>query len=84
MSAPSHSEAYISSLYFIFTSLTTVGFGNISPNTVAEKTFSIIVLMLGGMFFVQILLKSSSEASLITVIVVKLYKSKCCECLDLV
>lgn len=48
---PSKAEAYISSLYFILTSLTTVGFGNIAPNTAAEKIFSVIVLLLGGGFF---------------------------------
>ena len=46
---PSKGEAYISSLYFILTSLTTVGFGNIAPNTAAEKVFSVVVLLLGGM-----------------------------------
>ena len=45
---PSKGEAYISSLYFILTSLTTVGFGNIAPNTAAEKIFSVVVLLLGG------------------------------------
>ena len=45
---PSKGEAYISSLYFILTSLTTVGFGNIAPNTAAEKVFSVVVLLLGG------------------------------------
>ena len=45
---PSYVDAYVSSLYFILTSLTTVGFGNIAPNTVAEKIFSVVVLLLGG------------------------------------
>ena len=45
---PSKGEAYISSLYFILTSFTTVGFGNIAPNTAAEKVFSVVVLLLGG------------------------------------
>ena len=47
-SGPSKGQAYISSLYFILTSLTTVGFGNIAPNTAAEKVFSVVVLLLGG------------------------------------
>lgn len=50
MTGPSYSEEYVSALYFIFTSLTTVGFGNISPNTVAEKAFSVVVLIFGGNF----------------------------------
>ncbi|XP_057304856.1 potassium voltage-gated channel unc-103-like isoform X2 [Hydractinia symbiolongicarpus] len=41
-------QKYINALYFVFTSLTTVGFGNIAPNTVAEQTFSILVLLLGA------------------------------------
>ncbi|XP_065052171.1 potassium voltage-gated channel subfamily H member 8-like isoform X2 [Rhopilema esculentum] len=48
-SGPSKGEAYISSLYFILTSLTTVGFGNIAPNTAAEKIFSVVVLLLGAL-----------------------------------
>ena len=46
---PDVEEEYISALYFVFTSLTTVGFGNIAPNSVVEKSFSVIVLVLGGM-----------------------------------
>ena len=46
---PDTGEKYISALYFVFTSLTTVGFGNIAPNSVAEKMFSVTVLLLGGM-----------------------------------
>ena len=47
---PDYDEEYISALYFVFTSLTTVGFGNIAPNSVIEKSFSVIVLVLGGMY----------------------------------
>ena len=39
---------YISALYFTCTSLTSVGFGNVSPNTNAEKVFSIIAMLIGG------------------------------------
>ena len=41
-------DAYISSLYFTCTSLTTVGFGNISANTRPEKVFAIILMFIGG------------------------------------
>ena len=34
---PSLSSKYITALYFTFSSLTSVGFGNISPNTNSEK-----------------------------------------------
>ncbi|KAF5405863.1 Potassium voltage gated channel subfamily H [Paragonimus heterotremus] len=40
---------YVSSLYFTTTSLTSVGFGNVSPNTVNEKIFSIIAMLIGAL-----------------------------------
>lgn len=43
-----HGEAYITSLYFTFTSLTSVGFGNVSPTTISEKIFSIVMMLIGG------------------------------------
>lgn len=46
-SGPSIKTKYITSLYFTFTSLTSIGFGNVSPNTNAEKIFSIFAMMLG-------------------------------------
>ncbi len=38
---------YISALYFTLTTLTSVGFGNISPTTDNEKIFTICVMFLG-------------------------------------
>ncbi|VDQ12832.1 unnamed protein product, partial [Trichobilharzia regenti] len=38
---------YVSSLYFTTTSLTSVGFGNVSPNTVNEKIFAVITMLVG-------------------------------------
>lgn len=46
-SGPSIKTYYITALYFTFTSLTSIGFGNVSPNTNAEKVFSIFAMMLG-------------------------------------
>ena len=43
-----HSEAYVTALYYTFTSLTTVGFGNVSANTKYEKIFSVIIMLIGG------------------------------------
>lgn len=43
-----NSEAYITSLYFTCSSLTSVGFGNVSATTSAEKIFSIITMLIGG------------------------------------
>lgn len=45
---PSSGSIYISSLYFMMSSLTSVGFGNVSPNTTNEKIFSIISMLVGG------------------------------------
>lgn len=47
---PNRSSIYISSLYFTMSSLTSVGFGNVSPNTVNEKIFSIVSMLVGGEF----------------------------------
>ena len=52
-----NAEAYSTALYFTFTSLTSVGFGNVSANTTVEKVFSIIMMLIGGKYqklFVQI------------------------------
>jgi hypothetical protein len=38
---------YITALYFTFSSLTSVGFGNVAPNTDAEKVFTICVMLVG-------------------------------------
>ena len=46
-SGPNLKSKYITALYFTFTSLTSIGFGNVSPNTNAEKIFSIFAMMLG-------------------------------------
>lgn len=43
-------SAYIASLYFTLSSLTSVGFGNVCANTDAEKIFSICVMLMGGEF----------------------------------
>lgn len=46
--SPSAETRYVTALYFTMTSLSSVGFGNISPNTNAEKLFSICVMIVGG------------------------------------
>lgn len=45
---PSLRSAYIAALYFTLSSLTSVGFGNVSANTDAEKIFSICTMLIGG------------------------------------
>ncbi|XP_059149754.1 potassium voltage-gated channel subfamily H member 7-like isoform X2 [Physella acuta] len=49
MSGPTIKSKYITALYFTFTSLTSIGFGNIAPNTNMEKIFSIFAMMLGSL-----------------------------------
>ncbi|KAL5286114.1 KCNH4 family protein [Megaselia abdita] len=44
-----NAEAYSTALYFTFTSLTSVGFGNVSANTTAEKVFSILMMLIGAL-----------------------------------
>ena len=44
---PPIKSKYITALYFTFSSLTSVGFGNVSPNTNPEKIFSICVMLIG-------------------------------------
>ena len=51
-SGPSIKSKYLTALYFTFTSLTSIGFGNVSPNTNAEKIFSIFAMMLGCKYLV--------------------------------
>ena len=46
-SGPTIKSKYITALYFTFSSLTSVGFGNVSPNTNSEKIFSICVMLIG-------------------------------------
>ncbi len=40
--------SYLTSLYFSFTCLSSVGFGNVSANTESEKVFAIVMMILGG------------------------------------
>uniref|UniRef100_A0A8C2BZP6 Voltage-gated delayed rectifier potassium channel KCNH4 n=1 Tax=Cyprinus carpio TaxID=7962 RepID=A0A8C2BZP6_CYPCA len=46
---PSVRSAYIASLYFTLSSLTSVGFGNVCANTDAEKIFSICTMLIGAL-----------------------------------
>uniref|UniRef100_A0A663EYK8 Potassium voltage-gated channel subfamily H member 3 n=1 Tax=Aquila chrysaetos chrysaetos TaxID=223781 RepID=A0A663EYK8_AQUCH len=48
LGGPSLRSAYITSLYFALSSLTSVGFGNVSANTDTEKIFSICTMLVGG------------------------------------
>lgn len=47
---PTIKSKYVTALYFTFSSLTSVGFGNVSPNTNSEKIFSILIMLIGCKF----------------------------------
>ena len=49
-----HSDAYVTALYYTCTSLTTVGFGNVSANTMGEKTFSVVIMLIGALMHATI------------------------------
>ena len=44
----SYQDAYVTALYYSCTSLTTVGFGNVSANTKWERVFSVVIMLIGG------------------------------------
>ncbi|CAL8397150.1 unnamed protein product, partial [Gadus morhua 'NCC'] len=46
---PALRSIYVASLYFTLSSLTSVGFGNVSANTDAEKIFSICTMLIGAL-----------------------------------
>lgn len=60
--------AYITALYFTTTSLTSVGFGNVSANTNAEKVFSILTMLIGGK---QAIMKKQSLSKMVSQKLVK-------------
>ncbi len=46
-SGPGPETRYITALYFTLTSLTSIGFGNVAPNTDNEKIFSVVTMLIG-------------------------------------
>ncbi|PIK34696.1 putative potassium voltage-gated channel subfamily H member 1 isoform X2 [Apostichopus japonicus] len=51
---PSAGMEYVSALYYTMSSLTSVGFGNISATTALEKGFSIAMMILGSLLYASI------------------------------
>lgn len=47
---PDIKSSYITSLYFTFTTLTSIGFGNVAPNSNFEKIFAIFAMLIGGKY----------------------------------
>ena len=56
-------EIYFSSLYFIFSTLTTVGYGDIVPLTNEEKVFTVLVMAFGIAFYSILIGKINSILS---------------------
>ncbi|XP_072033698.1 voltage-gated delayed rectifier potassium channel KCNH8-like isoform X2 [Amphiura filiformis] len=46
---PDTDSKYIAALYYTLSSLTSVGFGNVSANTDVEKIFTIVVMLIGAL-----------------------------------
>ncbi|KAK9729885.1 DDE superfamily endonuclease [Popillia japonica] len=49
VSVVSYTDLYVTALYFTCSSLTSVGFGNVSANTTSEKIFSICTMLIGAL-----------------------------------
>ncbi len=45
---------YVDALYFTVTTLTTTGYGDITPTTMAGKLFSVVIMVVGVALFVQL------------------------------
>jgi len=56
-------ELYLTSFYFTTTTITTVGYGDFSGNTVIEKIFCIMIMIIGVISFS---LASASLSSLLS------------------
>lgn len=54
---PTIKSRYVTALYFTFTSLTSVGFGNVAPTTDAEKIFTICVMLVGCKYPLSLVIK---------------------------
>ncbi|XP_037088722.1 potassium voltage-gated channel subfamily H member 2-like [Pollicipes pollicipes] len=54
MGGPSIKSRYVTALYFTFTAITSVGFGNVAPNTDAEKIFTICTMLIGSLMYASI------------------------------
>lgn len=55
LSPECQNSAYITALYFTMTSLTSIGFGNVSANTDLEKLFVIVMMIIGCNYFIYYL-----------------------------
>ena len=60
-------DRYFSSLYFIYTTLTTVGYGDLTPVTILEKTMALGLMSLGVIIFAYVFQKMLDEMTEIAV-----------------
>lgn len=63
---PSIKSRYITAMYFTFTTLTSVGFGNVAPNTPNEKIYAIVVMMIGCKYLIVLIWQWFIICNLIT------------------
>ncbi|OAF72008.1 hypothetical protein A3Q56_00198 [Intoshia linei] len=54
INGPDTQTAYITALYFTLSCMTSVGFGNVSPDANYEKIFTICMMILGSLFYATI------------------------------
>ncbi|GMT19221.1 hypothetical protein PFISCL1PPCAC_10518 [Pristionchus fissidentatus] len=51
---PSLKSRYVASLYFTLSTITSIGFGNVSATTDSEKIFTIIMMILGSLMYASV------------------------------
>jgi hypothetical protein len=51
---PSLKSRYVTALYFTLSTITSIGFGNVSATTDMEKTFTIIMMILGSLMYASV------------------------------
>uniref|UniRef100_A0A914WXQ3 Cyclic nucleotide-binding domain-containing protein n=2 Tax=Plectus sambesii TaxID=2011161 RepID=A0A914WXQ3_9BILA len=51
---PSLRSRYVTSLYFTLSTITSIGFGNVSATTDSEKIFTIIMMILGSLMYASV------------------------------
>mmetsp|Transcript_35060 Transcript_35060/g.59003 ORF Transcript_35060/g.59003 Transcript_35060/m.59003 type:complete len:726 (-) Transcript_35060:383-2560(-) len=52
-----NTQKYVASIYWAFTTMTTVGYGDISATTISERVFACIGMVSGGFMFSMVLAK---------------------------
>lgn len=51
---PTLKSRYVTSLYFTLSTITSIGFGNVSATTDSEKIFTIIMMILGSLMYASV------------------------------